>query len=102
MTAANRSLSGTGGFFVSNPRTPPVDVNTELLRETRDVVDEFADLLSTVTDSIQNDSQIDAAEADRVRQAWEKLKSTGEQLTVSCERGLYRGAEPPRRERPRG
>jgi len=84
-----------GGFFVTNPRVPPVDVNTELLRETRNVVEEFADLLSTVTASIENDSRIDAAEADRIRQAWEQLKSTGEQLTVACERGLYRGPDTP-------
>lgn len=78
-----------GGFYVSNPGVVEADLDTELLVNTQRLVEEFSRLLSTVTRSIENDGQIDPAEADRIRQAWERLKSTAEQFTVACERGTY-------------
>ena len=77
------------GFYVSNPETTEADLDTELLVSTQRLVEEFSRLLSTVTRSIEDDGQIDPAEADRIRQAWERLKTTAEQFTVACERGMY-------------
>lgn len=78
-----------GGFFVKNPVEPPPDFSTELLIHTQRVVTEFSKLLITVTKSVEDDGQIEPAEADRIRDAWELLKGTVEAFTVACERGVF-------------
>ena len=84
-----------GGFYVPNPPDPPDDVSTQLLLNTQRLVQEFSQLLLTVTRSIEDDGQIEPAEADRIRNAWEILKGTVETFAVACERGVF-GAAPPR------
>lgn len=79
-----------GGFFVTNPTSPPPDIATELLVNTQRLVQEFSELLMTVTKSIEDDGKIEPSEADQIRNAWEVFKSTVEAFTVACERGLYR------------
>jgi len=79
-----------GGFFVRNPSKPPADVSTKLLVNTQRLVKEFSQLLLTVTKSIEDDGEIEPAEADRIRNAWELFKGTVEAFTVACERGIYR------------
>ncbi len=82
------------GFFVSNPRLVEQDeVDGELLRTTQQLVTEFSNLLFTVTRSIEDDGMIEPKEADRIRIAWEKLKSMAEGFTVACERGAYFSSE---------
>ncbi|MFQ5412845.1 MAG: phage regulatory CII family protein [Phycisphaerae bacterium] len=80
----------SGGFFVANPPQSPADINTELLSNTQRVVAEFSHLLATVSKSIEDDGEIEPVEADRIRMAWETLKSTVEAFTVACERGAFR------------
>ncbi len=82
------------GFFVSNPTCDRELLRVELLNETQNLVKEFSQLLFTVTKSIEDDGFIDGQEADRIRQAWERLKSSAEGFTVACERGLYGSDEP--------
>ena len=36
----------------------------------------------------------DDPEADRIRRSWEQLKSSAEQFTAACERGLYSPESP--------
>jgi hypothetical protein len=79
-----------GGFFVSNPSEREGDVGRELLVDTQRLVQEFSQLLLTVTHSIEDDGEIEPAEADRIRDVWELFKSTVEAFTVACERGIYR------------
>jgi hypothetical protein len=79
-----------GGFFLSNPPVPSESIATDLLLRTQSLVREFSDLLDTVTTSIEDDGEIEPAEADRIRNAWESLKAQAEEFTVACERGLYR------------
>lgn len=79
-----------GGFFVTNPTETPPDVSTELLVNTQRMVKEFSQLLLTVTKSIEDDGEIEPAEADRIRNAWELFKGTVEAFTVACERGVFR------------
>ena len=81
------------GFFVPNPRVKAESVDTELLVNTQRLVEEFSQLLSTVTRSIEDDGRIDPAEADHIREAWEALKSTVETFAVACERGLFNPQE---------
>lgn len=79
----------SGGFFVPNPPAPPGDVSTELLFNTQRLVKQFSQLLLTVTKSIEDDGQIEPAEADLIRDAWERFKSTVEAFTTACERGTF-------------
>lgn len=78
-----------GGFFVHNPTPPSPDISTELLVNTQRLLKEFSQLLMTVTKSIEDDGEIEPAEADRIREAWERFKGTVEAFTVACEQGIY-------------
>jgi len=78
-----------GGFFVRNPQAPPPSVATELLVNTQRLVKEFSQLLLAVTRSIEDDGEIESAEAERIRDAWETFKGTVEAFTVACERGVF-------------
>jgi hypothetical protein len=79
------------GFFVSNP-VPEIRKSRDeaIFNETRGMVREFSELLDAVTESVEDDSQVDAEEADRIRQRWEDLKACVERFVISCERGHYR------------
>jgi hypothetical protein len=83
-----------GGFFVANPNATDATVDTELLRNTQQMVTQFSQLLLTVTRSIENDGLIEPKEADEIRAAWERLKTTAESFTVACERGAFFSDEP--------
>ena len=78
------------GFYVPNPDVEPGATEEQVLTTTQRVVEEFSNLLSHVSRSIENDGQIMPDEADGIRQAWEKLKSGAECFVVACERGMYR------------
>src|SRR3954468_11780327 len=79
------------GFFVSNP-VPEIRKSRDesIFNETRGMVREFSELLDAVTESVEDDSQVNADEADRIRQQWEDLKACVERFVISCERGHYR------------
>ena len=79
------------GFFVSNP-VPEIRKSRDeaIFNETRGMVREFSELLDAVTESVEDDSQVDAEEADKIRQRWEDLKACVERFVISCERGHYR------------
>ena len=76
------------GFFVSNPKPHERSLRLKLLGETQKLVQEFSQLLLTVTRSIEDDGSIDKREADRIRLSWEELKSSAEGFATACERGL--------------
>lgn len=83
-----------GGFFVDNPANQPdADVGRELLVTTQRLVQEFSELLTTVTKSIEDDGRIEPKEAERIRGAWEHLKRTVEAFAVACERGEFDATE---------
>jgi hypothetical protein len=82
-----------GGFFISNPPEPREPFAVDLLMQTQGLVKEFSELLDTVTTSIEDDGEIEPAEADRIRKAWEALKSLAEKFTIGCERGNYRSKQ---------
>jgi len=85
----NWLCNAAGGFFVLNPQVEPGQQEEHLLSSTQRMVEEFGVLLGTVGRSIENDGQITGDEADNIRQAWERLKTQAEKLTVACERGMY-------------
>jgi len=86
-----------GGFYVVNP-SPELKKSRDesIFGETRKMVREFSELLHTVTESVEDDSQIDRDEADSIRQRWEDLKACVEHFVIGCERGHY-GKEGPRK-----
>lgn len=78
------------GFFVKNPAVRHSPGGEEkLLGVTQGVVRDFGELLSDISRSIANDGQITKAEADEIRQSWEKLKTEAECFVVACEKGHY-------------
>jgi hypothetical protein len=79
-----------GGFFMENPR---VDGRAPqaLLPVTRRILREFSDLLDVITRSVEDDDQVDAAEARRIRAEWENLKRVAEGFVTACERNDYAG-----------
>ena len=82
--------NAAGGFFVSNPDLEMrKSQDQEIYRETRTMVREFSELLDAVTASVEDDSSIDANEADQIRQKWEDLKACVERFVISCEKGHY-------------
>ena len=83
-----------GGFFVKNPDAATGDFSMSLVVDTQRLVRDFSQLLLTVTQSIEDDGQIEESEARRIRQAWELFKSTVEAFAIACERGIYRGDKP--------
>lgn len=85
----NWLCNAADGFFVPNPRHDPRGQDAHLLDATQRVVEEFGELLATVSRSFENDGRITVEEADKIRQSWEELKSQAECFVVSCERGLF-------------
>jgi hypothetical protein len=80
-----------GGFFVADPVADlRKSAHAKIFEETRVMVRDFSELLQAVTASMEND-QVNANEADQIRQKWEDLKACAEHFTLSCEKGLYRG-----------
>ena len=78
-----------GGFFVPNPRVAPIDRDEQLPGTTQQVVQDFGQLLSDVSCSIENDGVITPDESERIRESWERLKAHAEHFIVACERGAY-------------
>ncbi len=91
----NWLCQAANGFFVPNPSPEPGPLDEQLLGTTQRVVEDFGQLLSEISRSIENDGLITKAEADTIRQSWEHLKSQAEHFVVACEKGLY--AHPKRR-----
>jgi hypothetical protein len=77
------------GFLVENPDLDKMG-QVPVLNATRKILQEFSELLEAVTDSVNEDSLVDAMEAKRIRAEWEGLKRAGEHFVVACERGVYK------------
>lgn len=86
-----------GGFFCENPQTQSGNPDSYLLARTQQMVRDFSELLQTVTHSIEDDGVIGPGEADKIREAWESLKSSCETFTVSCEIGRFHSKGSPKK-----
>lgn len=85
----NWVCNAAGGFFVQNPRATPGAADRELLGATQLVVEQFGQMLSAISRSIENDGVITRDEAGHIRQTWEDLKMHAERFVVGCEQNLY-------------
>ena len=79
-----------GGFYVANPEPVGRDnIDEVLYKQSRNLVRDFSALLDSVTESVEDDHQVDAVEADRIRQKWEDLKANVERFVILCEGGHF-------------
>ena len=76
-----------GGFFIKNPRITHSHPDY-LIPATNQIVQDFADLLSVVSNAA-NDNCITGDEAKNIRKQWEQLKSVTETFVVCCENGNF-------------
>lgn len=77
----------TGSYRVENPAH--TSEHMPVIMATRDLLNEFSDMLSAVSQSLANDGAIDEEEASRIRKEWEELKRRAESFVVACESGAY-------------
>lgn len=75
-----------GGFFILNPKNAPHP--HYLIPATNQIVQEFADLLHTITLATA-DEKITSPEAQQIRARWEELKSVTEGFVECCEEGNF-------------
>ncbi len=87
----NWMCAAANGFYVSNPQVTPGEHEEQLLNTTQRMVEDFGNLLSSISGSIEDDGLINGSEPDVIRQSWERLKSQAECFVVACEQGLYSG-----------
>ncbi|MDB6052598.1 MAG: hypothetical protein JWN25_121 [Verrucomicrobiales bacterium] len=78
-----------GGFFIKNPKGSWPHP-TQLVPATNTIIQEFADLLSTVAFAA-HDNQISNEEAASIRGKWEELKTVTESFVSCCEAGNFSG-----------
>lgn len=83
-----------GGFFVRNPRPPTGARAEELAAATNSIIQEFADLLESIT-SAASDRSISPEEARRIRRDWDQLKTLAEGFVRACEEGDFSGVPGP-------
>jgi hypothetical protein len=79
-----------GGFYVPNPIAElHRDHEASIFSHTRQLMQDFSQLLDAVHQSLTNDNSVDAHEADQIRQRWEDLKAVAEEFVIDCERGQF-------------
>lgn len=77
-----------GGFYVKSPKTARPDQHS-LAAASHEIVQEFADMLSTIAASAADD-KITSLEAKTIRARWQALQSATEEFVCSCEQGDFR------------
>lgn len=75
-----------GGFFISNPKSKPHDLN--LIPATNNIVQEFADMLGVIAMAAA-DNAISKEESKAIRRRWEDLKGVTELFVRHCEEGNF-------------
>lgn len=76
------------GYFARNPESgKPVD--SSIFDSTQSILKEFSQLLEVVSESYANDKAIDLKEADKIRTAWDDLKTVTESFVRACESGTF-------------
>ncbi len=79
-----------GGIYVDpSSIESEVDLDAECIRHTQTLLSEFSDLLQVISLAMADESGIDRAEAEQIREKWHRLQSQGETFVRACERGLF-------------
>ena len=82
-----------GGYFVRNPKSS-CETGFEVVPATNEIVQQFADLLSAISQSAV-DNSITNDESEQIRQVWEQLKSFTEGFVHCCEEGDFENIPKP-------
>lgn len=77
------------GYFVENPETKKSDTSTKVLTNMQNIIKEFSETLSKISESYENDKKIDRQEAAEIRKEWEDLKRITEGFVRACESGKF-------------
>lgn len=75
----------TDGFFTPNPQVYGVQGDVSI-RHTQQIVQEFSELLTAITNVMSQGEEVSAEEAQSIRSEWEDLKRVAESYVVSVER----------------
>jgi hypothetical protein len=76
-----------GGYFVKNPQRGGGE-STSLVPATNEIVQQFADLLSAISEGAE-DHKITKEETRLIRRHWDELKSFTEGFVRACEEGDF-------------
>ncbi len=79
--------ASAGGFFVKSPQIGKTNPHV-LAAASHEIVQEFADMLSTIAAAAADDD-ITAAEARKIRERWQRLQSETEEFVRCCESGNF-------------
>ena len=77
-----------GGFYTKSPDTVATEDSHSVAVSTNRIVQDFAELLSSIATAAMDDS-IDSKEAGDIRNRWEHLKSVTETFVCCCEHGNF-------------
>jgi hypothetical protein len=77
-----------GGHFVKDPDVSGHQID-HVLPATQEIIGQFSDLLARIS-SAANDHSVTRAEADEIRECWDKLKSYAEAFVRACENGDFK------------
>lgn len=77
-----------GGTFVRDPELKASE-SSDVFVATQEIIAQFSTMLSEISVAVQ-DHSVTKAEADQIRECWDKLKSLAETFVRSCEAGNYR------------
>ncbi|HBP16586.1 MAG TPA: hypothetical protein DEA08_02175 [Planctomycetes bacterium] len=78
-----------GGTFVPNPAVDLEGYDLEFISQTQKLLDNFSQLLRTMSSSMADDGVVDGNESERIRREWDRLKGYAEAFVQACERGMY-------------
>lgn len=77
-----------GGYFTPNPEAHSV-AEASFIKETVEILTEFASLMRGAENSLSDDGKIDEDEAAVLRKNWDRLKSRLEHFVGCCEDGVF-------------
>lgn len=78
-----------GGTFVPNPSVDLEGYDLEFISQTQKLLDNFSQLLRTMSSSMADDGVVDGNESQRIRREWDRLKGYAEAFVQACELGMY-------------
>lgn len=78
----------SGGYFVRNPRHKDHPEHQDVFPATNEIVQQFADLLESITNAAA-DHSITKQESQRIRRQWNDLKAFTEGFVRCCEEGNF-------------
>ncbi|MGE0710259.1 MAG: phage regulatory CII family protein [Planctomycetota bacterium] len=78
-----------GGTFVPNPVVDLDGYDIQFINHTQQLLDNFSQLLRTMSSSMADDGRVDGEESQRIRREWDRLKGYAEAFVQACERGMF-------------